>query len=82
MEFVLTGPSGVQSEIESKWIRGFVRISFAILAKQGVFRVGIEYVCVGDMGTRGPRVPKPGQQNATWHLPSGTISPRAEKSQF
>ena len=34
---------------------------------------------VGDMGTRGSRVPRPGQHNATWRHPLGTISSRARE---
>ena len=35
---------------------------------------------VGDTGTRGPRVPRPEQQSATWHPPAGVISLRYEKT--
>ena len=31
---------------------------------------------VGDMGSEGSLVPRPGQRGTTWRLPSGTTSPR------
>ena len=40
------------------------------------------YIFVGESGTRGPRIPRPDQQVATWRPPAGMISPKREKTKY